>query len=105
MKTRDKDDFWGGLGVMAIRIDYGRTIKVLISSPVRWVMYFAPGRRQLKLKLRMRRKNSQLESTGGRLDKKWSFHTKLRFLTVVVCVDRDVSEVAEYEIKLSSLSS
>ena len=102
---RDTDDFWGGLGMMAIRIDYARTIKVLISSPVRWVIYFAPGRRQLKLKLRMRRRNSQLESTGGESTKSGHFSIKLRFLTVVVCVNRDVSEVAEYEIKLSSLSS
>ena len=80
MKTRDTDDFWVGLGMMGIRIDYAGTIKVLISSPVRWVIYFAPGRRQLKLKLRMRRKNSQLESTGGRCTKSGHFTPNWDFL-------------------------
>ena len=73
LEIYNTDDFWGDLGMMANRIDYARTIKVLISSPVRWVIYFAPGRRQLKLKLRMRRKNSQLESTGGRCTKSGNF--------------------------------
>ena len=71
-------------------------------QPVRWVMYFAPGLRQLKLRLRMRRRKSQVDSTGGKC-KKGLFIKSFSFLTVVIRVDRNVCKVAKYEIELPSL--
>ena len=95
-------------------------------QPVRWVMYLAPGRRQLKLRLRRRRRKSQVVSTDDpkkrgifiqlmkvflnrfakiKFISIYEAKKHLSFLTVVIGVDRNVSEVAKYEIELPSLSS